>query len=317
MDAKTFLKEVATKLAELRNRPCLLFVSNHIHRSDCQKTHVVLNKIRDSHESEVDLIVESPGGDLHAAFTLIRRIRRQFDEVGIFVPRYAKSAATLLCLGADELVLGDLGELGPLDAQLAEPAEEDAPKLKSALNRMKALEQLRRYALESYDLSVLLILKRSGMKIGQASRLATDFTRIVAEPLFGKIDPLKVAESERSLQVGVEYGVRILTRYMDRPEEEAKELVETLVRSYPSHGFVLDSEELERVDLPVREPSQGERDLLDKLWGGLSALSGEVFEVVSPPSQMSLDAENVSDEAEAGTEDAAVEEDEAEEPTGS
>ena len=37
----------------------------------------------------------------------------------------AKSAATLLCLVADELVLGDVGELGPLDAQCDERQQAD------------------------------------------------------------------------------------------------------------------------------------------------------------------------------------------------
>ena len=39
----------------------------------------------------------------------------------------AKSAATLLCLVADELVLGDVGELGPLDAQCDERQQADFP----------------------------------------------------------------------------------------------------------------------------------------------------------------------------------------------
>ena len=36
------------------------------------------------------------------------------------MPFWAKSAATLLCLGADKIVLGEHAELGPLDVQIYE-----------------------------------------------------------------------------------------------------------------------------------------------------------------------------------------------------
>jgi len=40
------------------------------------------------------------------------------------VPRYAKSAATLLALGADRILLGKFAEIGPLDAQFDDPERE-------------------------------------------------------------------------------------------------------------------------------------------------------------------------------------------------
>ena len=49
------------------------------------------------------------------------------------MPFEAKSAATLLCLAADELVLGDLGELGPLDQQYEAKQTADYPLSTSRL----------------------------------------------------------------------------------------------------------------------------------------------------------------------------------------
>ena len=68
----------------------------------------------------LDVIMSSPGGDVGAAYLVARELRRRFERLTVFVPFRAKSAATLLCLAGDELVLGSLGELVPLDQQYDE-----------------------------------------------------------------------------------------------------------------------------------------------------------------------------------------------------
>ena len=54
----------------------------------------------------LDVVVTGPGGNLDAAYLVARELRRRFERVSIYVPLLAKSAATLICLGGDELVLG-------------------------------------------------------------------------------------------------------------------------------------------------------------------------------------------------------------------
>ena len=72
-------------------------------------------------------------GDIEAAYLMARTLRRRFRIDAAYVPWLAKSASTMLCLAADEIVLAELGELGPLDAQ--SPAG-------SALAPFKLLEQV-------------------------------------------------------------------------------------------------------------------------------------------------------------------------------
>src|SRR5688572_5280843 len=70
--------------------------------------------------TNLDLIVVSPGGDGTAAETILDMLRKYCTGVlRIVVPLYAKSAATLIALGADEIVMGETSELGPIDAQIA------------------------------------------------------------------------------------------------------------------------------------------------------------------------------------------------------
>jgi len=75
-------------------------------------------------ERELDLIVHSPGGSPEAAEQMVNYLRTQFDEIRCFVPLQAKSAATMLALGCDEIVLGLHSELGPIDPQILVPVPE-------------------------------------------------------------------------------------------------------------------------------------------------------------------------------------------------
>jgi len=67
----------------------------------------------------LDLVLVSPGGEGTAAETILDLCRKYCtEELRVVVPLYAKSAATLLALGADQILMGESSELGPIDAQV-------------------------------------------------------------------------------------------------------------------------------------------------------------------------------------------------------
>jgi hypothetical protein len=62
------------------------------------------------------------------------------------------------------------------------------------------------------------------------------------------------------------YAERVLRRY--RPAlyaEQGETLLRRLIREYPTHGFVLDREELQDLGVPTRLPDATEAPLLDQL----------------------------------------------------
>ena len=68
----------------------------------------------------IELLLHTRGGNVDAAEKLIRMVRRKVGEADfhIVVPEYAKSAGTLMVLGADKVVMSDTSELGPIDPQI-------------------------------------------------------------------------------------------------------------------------------------------------------------------------------------------------------
>ena len=71
----------------------------------------------------LELLLHTRGGDVDVAEKLIRMVRRKVGEADfhIVVPELAKSAGTLMVLGADRVVMSDMSELGPIDPQIRFP----------------------------------------------------------------------------------------------------------------------------------------------------------------------------------------------------
>jgi len=69
-------------------------------------------------ESKLDLILTSPGGDPDAAGSIMEYLRSRFDHIRAVVPIAAMSAATMMALSCDEILMGKQSQLGPIDPQL-------------------------------------------------------------------------------------------------------------------------------------------------------------------------------------------------------
>lgn len=93
---------------------------------------------------EVDVWLESPGGDANAAFKLALLLRHISRKVRVVIPDIAKSAATLLALSGHEIYMAPAAELGPLDAQLFD--EGSVHRYTSALNIARAADEVARDA---------------------------------------------------------------------------------------------------------------------------------------------------------------------------
>lgn len=102
-------------------------------------------------------------------------------------------------------------------------------------------------------------------------------------PIYAKIDPIRVADGACGLEVGSNYALRILARYRpDLPSDRHQPIVYRLIHAYPSHGFVIDAEELAEIGIPARSPDAVERAVLDAAAMGLRMHrdQGDVFELV-------------------------------------
>lgn len=70
-------------------------------------------------QKEIELFLYTSGGVLMAPVRLVHLFREYCDTFKVLVPHRALSAGSLLCLGANEIVMGRLAELSPVDPSTA------------------------------------------------------------------------------------------------------------------------------------------------------------------------------------------------------
>jgi hypothetical protein len=209
----------------------------------------------------LELLIHSPGGHPDVAYKLMRHFRRTCKKVNVLVPLLAKSAATLMSVGADAQYMGQLAEFGPIDIQLPDPVEA-GEKPVSPLDEFKSMEFLGDYAIEMLDLFSSELQERHGMSVRDSLAETIPCVTGMMKPLYESVNPIVMGEHRRALAIGEEYSRRLLEQ-VGNPH--AADIVHQLVWGYPSHEFVIDIEEAKSLHLPVHALDQKQEDLLINL----------------------------------------------------
>ena len=66
----------------------------------------------------LDIILETPGGSAETVEKIVRSLRSKFSHIAVIIPRMAMSAGTIFTMAADEILMGEISSLGPIDAQI-------------------------------------------------------------------------------------------------------------------------------------------------------------------------------------------------------
>jgi ClpP class serine protease len=122
LHADRYQRQAAVRLIEEhtgRHLICYVTgVGTWIDRDDTVGFVDLLHNIPDG--EDLDLLLHTPGGDVDVAEKLITMVRTKVGtaDLRIVVPDFAKSAGTLIALGADFIVMSDSSELGPIGPQI-------------------------------------------------------------------------------------------------------------------------------------------------------------------------------------------------------
>jgi ClpP class serine protease len=86
---------------------------------DIEDSEAVLRAIRlTDPDTQLDLILHTPGGLVLAAEQIASALCRHRAKVTVIVPHYAMSGGTLIALAADEIIMDENAVLGPVDPQV-------------------------------------------------------------------------------------------------------------------------------------------------------------------------------------------------------
>jgi len=224
----------------------------------------------------LDLILHSPGGNGVVAEKIVYMCRQHCTGFfRVIVPNMAKSAATLIALGADEIVMGYFSELGPIDPQ-------------KIINVSGIPQQISAQA--------FLDARKNLLKdIQEARKQRQDITGYLQQLASSSMNPAFIVECQREIDFAKDFVKQHLPNHMlqclfpkmslatrkRKASLIARDLVSTNKRFV--HGRMIGAQECKSVGLNVLELSQN-----DPHWEKILELyvRAEVFMMVhSEPNQ--------------------------------
>jgi hypothetical protein len=115
-------------LADYTGRPVIVYISGWMEGRPVMDQNTIsvntrdvmgfMEVVHDLPRGPLDLILHSPGGDQNAAGAIMKYLRDEgFGPIRAIVPVCAMSAATMMALCCDEVLMGHHSQLGPIDPQ--------------------------------------------------------------------------------------------------------------------------------------------------------------------------------------------------------
>lgn len=81
--------------------------------------YIIRDMLKDvENYSEIDVYIETPGGNGVTAEEIARFLHKKFSKVNFVISGEAKSAGTILALSGNDIYMTETGSLGPIDAQI-------------------------------------------------------------------------------------------------------------------------------------------------------------------------------------------------------
>jgi hypothetical protein len=202
------------------------------------------------------LILVTIGGDANAGYRIARAFGHHYpDDFRLLVPDICKSAGTLVAIGANELIVSDRGELGPLDVQIKK--KEELFEASSGLDILQSLQAIQDQVKVTFRDYLLDISLGGGLGTKMAAQLSSEMACNIVTPITSQIDPMRLGEQQRALRIAAHYGERLRRKFQNTSQQS----IDVLLTGYPSHSFVIDRKEANELFIRVRAPDDIERKI--------------------------------------------------------
>ncbi|MBU4142278.1 hypothetical protein KKE99_05420 [Patescibacteria group bacterium] len=194
---------------------------------------------------KISLLLYTSGGDMLAPIRIVKLIRNHCDEFEVLVPYKAHSAGTLICLGADTIVMSKLGELTPVDPTTGHPFNPQNPA-----NPQQKLE----VSVEDLNSYLLFAKEKAEVK----SEQMIDAYKLLVE----KLHPLSIGNAYRAYRMARLLTERLLWLHMDKEKdgEKIKKIVKEITGDITIHAYPIDRDEAADLGLRIEKAA----DELDK-----------------------------------------------------
>lgn len=243
------------EIERLRKRPLITYVTSYrLNASGIMASDAIpqfckqISGIPDNEEN-VDLVVVSEGGDPNVSWRIISLLRERFKKIGILLPYQAYSAATLLALGADEIIMHPYSNLGPVDLQLiVTPNGQNPPG------------NIQENVFSTEDIAYYLEFVENDVGIKNEEQKEKAF-----ELICSAVGPIKIGMAKRSSKLALSIAKKLLSLHME-DEEKVTQITNAFNKSFFHHGYPIGRSEAKFIGLNVNEEEKEVESLIWKLW---------------------------------------------------
>jgi Serine dehydrogenase proteinase len=210
--------------------------------NDVMALHEVLREI--GPRPRLTLFVKSDGGSGMASLRIVHLLRRYARRLTVVAPLNCASAATMLALGADTILMGPLSYLTAVDTSL----EHDLSPLDHTNNLVPVSN-------DEVD-RVIRLWRRQAGRAGAGVH--------PHQELYKYLHPLVIGALDRASSLSQMLCREILAYHM-RDRRRAERISRRLNSAYPAHQYPITSREARRLGLNVRDLDPETDALLQEL----------------------------------------------------
>lgn len=209
----------------------------------------LLDKLRNP--KKISLVLYTQGGDIIAAWSLVKLLREFCDDLEVILPSKCFSAGTLICLGADRIVMAKQSCLGPIDPSINGPLNPKA--------------QIPGAGEQAIPLSVEEVASYMELATGEG-QVPKDGLASVFLKLASDVHPLVLGRVKRARKQIQDLADKLLGKHMADGKQREK-IIKILCSDAGSHDYAIyRTEAREELGLNIETPSMPlYRDMRDVL----------------------------------------------------
>ncbi|HZQ87370.1 MAG TPA: hypothetical protein VFA83_21180 [Acidimicrobiales bacterium] len=226
--------------------------------ADDAVVHLFEHLRRIGHQDQIDLFLNSQGGATEVPWRLVSLLREFCDRFCVLLPYHAASAATHISLGADEIVMTEIAQLGPVDPSRQHPLLPPDPYAGEGEKRPLAIsvQDLRHF---------IKFIEKEGEEANTVR--PADATAIYVA-LMEHVHPLVIGAMEQSYALAKLITKNMLSLHMDPTSDadEIERLANHLSDDFKSHVYPINRKEARQMGLKVKDADAPLRDAMWALW---------------------------------------------------
>lgn len=204
--------------------------------------------VLDNYNKKISLFLYTRGGSTLAAWSIVNLLRQFCNELEVIVPSKAHSAGTLICLGANKIIMTKQSTLGPIDPNVNTPLNPHIPGAAENITFPVSVEAIKGY--------IELIKKELGVR--KSSDLA-----LIINALNSKIHPLVLGEVYRA-RSQIKMLAQKLLNQQNIDVKKINKIIDFLCSESGSHDYTINRKEAEQLGLKTETPSDTLYKLIKK-----------------------------------------------------